>query len=947
MSLKRGRATGWIVAIVAAVFLLLALSCTGAVLWRFYLGPDDDNKPAVIAAVNVDPGKPDPPKQIEAPGPDIDKPGPLPKVIPLPAPDPAKDKSDEVAIPQEVEKVGWSYVADPGPPLGRPVNPGNVLDFVGSPRIVFPSTPSPYVAVRHGKSGNESWQIFNLESGKQTGRIPGNLELDLAALSPDGRFLAGIARKGDGKHAVVKVYSAEDGKLVRSFSVDIDAFGLRRIDFLEDNHVLTCKQFDHKTHFGAYFEIWNSEGQRTQDIMFKGGNVDRGRMCLSPGRKYLAIATSERWDTVHIFRAKDGKKVGLLRLPNLVAGVSGSVHAMAFSPDGHELAVCADFLLTSWLQLAVFRLDKGELAVQHIYRGTFDSLAKTSLSVYKGSLLEWLPDKSGLLLHSQVIIDSVSGVPACDLGWPAKESSFNPRRFIGADHFVSTVKVAQGARLEYSARPRPLRDVGADSGWMGIDELGNLSFSPSPLDAKALTDIVPAFRFTKPTQGILARLPSRAVLGLDLSLNTELTDAGLKELAALKSLQLLRLGGSLVTGAGLKELAALKNLRALDLVGTGVTDATLKPLAALQELRVLHLGLTAVTDAGLKELATLKRLESLNLGGTSVTGVGLGELAALKSLQTLTLRNTKMTDAELTNLAALKSLQSLDLGYTAVTDAGLSHLATLTGLETLNLEGTRVTDAGLKELTRLKNLRTLNLAATQVTDAGLTELAPLRNLQRLGLATTKVTDGGLKELAPLKNLRVLNLVRCNVTAAGMRHLAALTSLQTLRLVGTPITGAGLNELARLKNLQSLDLNSTPVTDAGLKELASLKSLRTLDLSDTRATDAGLKQLTALQNLRTLRLGGTKVTGAGLKELAALEHLQTLDVVTELTDADLKGLAALKGLQSISLGGDVTDAGLRQLTSLKELRLLRLYGTLVTESGVNEIRRALPQCWISR
>jgi hypothetical protein len=41
MSLKRGRATGWIVAIVAAVFLLLALSCGGAVLWRFYLGPDD------------------------------------------------------------------------------------------------------------------------------------------------------------------------------------------------------------------------------------------------------------------------------------------------------------------------------------------------------------------------------------------------------------------------------------------------------------------------------------------------------------------------------------------------------------------------------------------------------------------------------------------------------------------------------------------------------------------------------------------------------------------------------------------------------------------------------------------------------------------------------------------------------------------------------------------
>ena len=50
-----------------------------------------------------------------------------------------------------------------------------------------------------------------------------------------------------------------------------------------------------------------------------------------------------------------------------------------------------------------------------------------------------------------------------------------------------------------------------------------------------------------------------------------MTDAGLKELAGLKSLMVLDLWGTQVTDAGLKELAGLKNLQSLDLNFTEVT----------------------------------------------------------------------------------------------------------------------------------------------------------------------------------------------------------------------------------------------------------------------------------------------------------------------------------------------------------------------------------------
>jgi hypothetical protein len=57
-----------------------------------------------------------------------------------------------------------------------------------------------------------------------------------------------------------------------------------------------------------------------------------------------------------------------------------------------------------------------------------------------------------------------------------------------------------------------------------------------------------------------------------------------------------------VTDAGLKELARLKSLKELSLFKTHVTDAGLKELAGLMSLQFLDLRKTKVTDAGLREL---------------------------------------------------------------------------------------------------------------------------------------------------------------------------------------------------------------------------------------------------------------------------------------------------------------------------------------------------------
>jgi Leucine-rich repeat (LRR) protein len=59
---------------------------------------------------------------------------------------------------------------------------------------------------------------------------------------------------------------------------------------------------------------------------------------------------------------------------------------------------------------------------------------------------------------------------------------------------------------------------------------------------------------------------------------------------------------------------------------SNVTDAGMKDIAKLSNLSWLHLSYTKVTDAGLKELANLRNLRTLELNFTHVTDAGVDQL---------------------------------------------------------------------------------------------------------------------------------------------------------------------------------------------------------------------------------------------------------------------------------------------------------------------------------
>ena len=134
------------------------------------------------------------------------------------------------------------------------------------------------------------------------------------------------------------------------------------------------------------------------------------------------------------------------------------------------------------------------------------------------------------------------------------------------------------------------RDAGANVGWMNMNlHLNRPIFRAEgevmiPSEWWDRTSGMPVFQFSEWEEGVLAKLPDPgAPFGVCLNL-TKVTDAGLKELAGLKSLRALYLAGTQVTDAGLKGLAGRKALQTIDLRGTKVTDAGLIGAGRASEL---------------------------------------------------------------------------------------------------------------------------------------------------------------------------------------------------------------------------------------------------------------------------------------------------------------------------------------------------------------------------
>jgi len=188
------------------------------------------------------------------------------------------------------------------------------------------------------------------------------------------------------------------------------------------------------------------------------------------------------------------------------------------------------------------------------------------------------------------------------------------------------------------------------------------------------------------TMGVVGRLPH--LTGLKHR-STAVTDAGMEELAASKTLESLLMQDFVITSASGPHLAKLGTLSSLEVFrcqGFG-SDGVLS-LAGLPLTRLTLRDLPDVGDPALAVLAKLPQLKRLYLHElASVGDEGLRQLAAAKELEVLDIWSMpRMTDSSIAVIAALPNLKELSIRESGVTQAAAAAIAAMPKLQALTFK---------------------------------------------------------------------------------------------------------------------------------------------------------------------------------------------------------------------------------------------------------------------
>jgi hypothetical protein len=195
-----------------------------------------------------------------------------------------------------------------------------------------------------------------------------------------------------------------------------------------------------------------------------------------------------------------------------------------------------------------------------------------------------------------------------------------------------------------------------------------------------------------------------------LSLGMGFTESSLPLLAGLTDLETFATNGMQVTDQGVKGVAQFRKLKRLAFFHPPrtFTGAGLGQLAVLKDLEDLSVGGSSLVGdeamASISKIKTLKRLRIWHDGNTNEGVKWLKELPALESL-TLGQRLTYTPppcpdDATIALLLEVKTLKTLVLNESRFGYPSLVRLKQLPELKQLNLDGVDITEADVEHLKR-------------------------------------------------------------------------------------------------------------------------------------------------------------------------------------------------------------------------------------------------------
>jgi serine/threonine protein kinase len=414
-------------------------------------------------------------------------------------------------------------------------------------------------------------------------------------------------------------------------------------------------------------------------------------------------------------------------------------------------------------------------------------------------------------------------------------------------------------------------------------------------------------------------------------------------------------------------------------------------------VRYLRLNASVNTDA-IEWLADLSRLSFAYVPPRD-SDRWAEALAKHPAMVMINAYGSDLSDKGLAHISRLKNLEYLNLqGCRGVTGAGLRSLASCKSLEKLNLDGAML-QAGKYTLADLQELRRAlpRLAFTRDDAQPIPELSADPDhraalwLRSLGPIRVDVIEGDAvqprvvfpEQPLPERPFRLVNVVfrgpevnnlgdrlaeklavqleGVRLTAAHLPQTESFTTAGLAKLVQLPIfaevwylsvSNCGVDDgmfahLAKLPKLTNLDAVSLPnVTGKGIRALKGCPTFAHLTLADAPLTAEGLEELQQLPALEYLNISAVPCTEQHVAALAKLKVTTLILASAGINDTMADRLAGLQTLEKLAISGNpLTDKGLAELKKLKGLKALEVKSTQVTEAGVADLQKALPECKI--
>jgi len=327
---------------------------------------------------------------------------------------------------------------------------------------------------------------------------------------------------------------------------------------------------------------------------------------------------------------------------------------------------------------------------------------------------------------------------------------------------------------------------------------------------------------------------------LNISECPKITAKGLNALAGAKKLEVLIADHGPATDGDWTEAGELTTLRFLRVGGRAVTDAGLKQAAALPNLRILNVfGCDAVTDAGFIHIAAHKKLVTLGFDfNPQLAEQAMKAIASMKELSYLRLNySPKLRNDHLNHLIGHPELRELRLnGCGAITDDGIRIVARLDKLERMQLWSCPgITEKCIPAVSSLHNLEALEFyesKSVQPSDDDMVTLGKMRRFRCLnGLCCERVTTVGYRAIASLPELEELGLRDCQAMTDGdLKLLASPGRLKSLSLSMAPrLTDRGLRELHHLPLRYFWLGGCESVSEQGILALKAAKPYSRVDI----------------------------------------------------------------------------------------------------------------------